>query len=82
MSTRTINSPFRTGNSISDRAVRRAIAYRRTVAAKRTPTAAPDTESTSVNDRLDTTAGGRAEILRRWSVAELITAATWRRTLA
>ena len=60
MSTRIINTPFHSGDLLSERAARRVTAHRR-------PVVAPEAVAPS---------GGRPgtgpKILRRWSVAELI----------
>jgi hypothetical protein len=83
MNTRTINRPSRTRSTVSEQAVRRAIAARRTVMTEGAATMAPDTEDATVNGRRGTrAAGGHPQILRRWSVAELIAGATRRQAVA
>jgi hypothetical protein len=82
MSTRTNSSPFRVGDRISERAARRALAHFRATAVKGALTAAPDLAKATGNDHSVT--GGSASdhlVLRRWSVAELIAGATWRRAV-
>ena len=80
MNTHTFHAPFNPRDLISERAARRAAAHQRTVAAKAavaTPAEAADTA------RQDSSgSAGNPQILRRWSVAKLVAAATWPRVVA
>ena len=83
MSTHTFHAPFNPRDLISERAARRAAAHPRTIAAMR-PAATPDgaAEAADAARQDNSSSAGNAQILRRWSVAELVAAATWRRELA
>lgn len=76
MSICTTRTPLRIGERRLERAARRAIAHPRTVApvdGAATPDAIGREPSNPAAD---------SHILRRWSVAELIAAATWREEVA
>jgi hypothetical protein len=83
MSTRTTDSQYHSGDRISERAARGAMAYFRAAPARGASPAPADRANSIVNDRR----GNRRsttdpQILRRWAVADLIAAARWRRALA
>jgi len=82
MTTRTV----RTRVHAADRpelAARRAIAHYGGMVTKRAPAKSAERANATVNDRRDSRkAGSGPQILRRWSVAELIAGATWRRAVA
>ncbi len=67
MNTHTFHAPFNPRDMISERAARRAAAHPRTAAP-------PDAGAPA--------AAETPQILRRWSVAELVAAATWPRVVA
>ena len=80
MSTRTNHSRFRSRDRISERAARRAFAHFRTAAVKDAAAAAPGPANVRVDAGGDTHgSAGDSQILRRWSVAELIAAGSSRR---
>lgn len=84
MSTRTTHSQYRSGDRISERAARVAMAHFRAAASKGiTSPAAPGSANPIVNDRRDNRRPAtERQILRRWAVADLIAGATWRRASA
>jgi hypothetical protein len=84
MSTRTTHSQYRSGDRISERAARGAMAHFRAAASKSiTSPAVPGSANPIVNDRLDNRRPATdRQILRRWAVADLIAGATWRRASA
>jgi len=83
MSTRTTNSQYHSGDRISERAARRAVAHYGGTVSKRAPAPAVDPANVIDNDRRDTHgSAGDVRVLRRWSVADLIAAATWGRAFA
>jgi hypothetical protein len=61
----TTNSQYRSGDRVSERAARGAMAHFRAAAAKGAPPAAPDPRSAT-----------DPQVLRRWRVADLIAAAS------
>ncbi len=83
MSTRTTNSQYHSGDRISERAARSAMAHFRAAAAKRTSPSAPGPANAVVDDSRDNRRSATdPQILRRWAVADLIAAARWRSALA
>ena len=74
MSTCTIHMPFPVGDLISERTVRRSAAHQSPAARNHAPTslAGPAARDTSAP-------AADSQVLRRWSIAELIAAATWPR---
>ncbi len=77
MSTCTIHPPFRVGDLISERAARRSVAHQRPAARNDSPTSLAGSA-----DRDTSSPVAKPQILRRWSIAELIAAATWPQDVA
>jgi hypothetical protein len=77
MSICTIHTPFRHGDLMSDGAARRRVAHLRPAARSDAPTSLGGPA-----DRATSYPAGTPQILRRWSIAELIAAATWSREAA
>jgi hypothetical protein len=84
MSTRTNNShQHHSGDRISERTARRAMAQFRTAAAKGAPSAARDAAKAAGIDRRDIRRSATdPQILRRWKLADLIAAANRERAFA
>jgi hypothetical protein len=83
MSTRTRNSQRRSGDRLSERATRGAMAHFRAAAANSASPSALGSANAIINDRRDNRRSATdPQILRRWAVADLIAAARWRRALA
>jgi hypothetical protein len=74
MSTCTIHIPFAVGDLISERATRRTVAHPRPAVIKHAPTSLA-----GAADRDTSSPATNSQVLRRWSIAELIAAATWPR---
>jgi hypothetical protein len=83
MSTRTTNPQYKSRDRTSERAARGAMAQFRAAAAKSAPPAAPDPANAVINGRRDSQRSvADPQILRRWVLADLIAAASRRRTFA
>lgn len=78
MSICTIHTPFRNGDLTSERAARRRVAHLRPAARNDVPTSLAGPADRAASHPAD----GTSQILRRWSIAELIAAATWPREVA
>jgi hypothetical protein len=82
MTTRSVRTRVHAADR-AELAARRAIAHYGGMVTKRAPAKPARSANATVNDRGDTQAAGSGQqILRRWSVAELIAGATWRRAVA
>ena len=77
MSTHTFHTPFNPRDLISERSARRAAAHSRAAANKAVAATAAEGADTARTDATST--AGNPQILRRWSVAKLVAAATWPR---
>jgi hypothetical protein len=84
MSAHTFHAPFNSRDLISERAARRAAAHPRTVVAKdaAAPPADPVVNTVGTVREVGSSSAGSPQILRRWSVAKLVAAATWPRVIA
>jgi hypothetical protein len=80
MSTHTFHAPFNPRDLISERAARRAAAHLRTAASQ--DAAATPANASDGTRRDSTNTAENPQILRRWSVAELVAAAAWPRVIA
>jgi len=85
MSTHTFHTPFNPRHLISERSARRAAAHPRAVAAPdaaAAPAEAAPTEIAPTAGNDSASSAGNPQILRRWSVTQLVAAATWPRVIA